>query len=487
MIRDSRGRFATKKENSEGAHSRVASGQEIKIRAADVDLPAWLEATAPPKYQWRQEFQDRIYRALKQIDDGSIRRLMLFVPPRHGKSEMVTIRYAAWRLLRDPKLRIVVASYNQKLANKFSRRIQAICSPGRKKVKAHDSLDLAVSAVDEWETAEGGGVKAVGVGAGITGFGADLIIIDDPIKGRADAESANNRDHVWEWFNDDLMTRLEPNGAVILIQTRWHEDDLAGRLIKANPGCINRQSPTKHEWNALMFPALAEYRDSLGRSRGGTLWNDRFSKEDLLRKKAQMGSYSFAALYQQSPIPTEGALFKREWFTRIVDAAPPGLRWTRGYDLAVSVKKSADYTASFRVALDKKTGDLYIADGFRKRIEFPEQRRYIIGRIHAERDTEHGIEEALHGAAFVQELMREEKISGAAFRGVRVKGDKYTRALAWAGRAESGKVVLVRGGWIDDFLEEICRFPHAAHDDQVDAVSLAVGMMELRRKTLHFF
>jgi len=145
------------------------------------------------------------------------------------------------------------------------------------------------------------------------------------------------------------------------------------------------------------------------------------------------------------------------------------------------------YTASLRIALDKKTWDLYIADGFRGRLEFPDQRKYIVGRIRDERDTEHGIEEALHGQGFVQELWREEKLGTSAFRGVRVTVDKYRRALAWANRAEAGKIVLVRGPWINDFLDEVCHFPNAAHDDQVDAVSLAVQMMEKRKNVVWAF
>ena len=129
----------------------------------------------------------------------------------------------------------------------------------------------------------------------------------------------------------------------------------------------------------------------------------------------------------------------------------------------------------------------YIADGFRKRIEFPDQRRYIIGRIEEERNTEHGIEEALHGQAFVQELWSKHRVSGRAFRGIRVKGDKLTRALSWANRAEAGKVVLVRGPWINEFLDEVTLFPNGAHDDQVDAVSLAVQMIEMRKMTAYGF
>jgi predicted phage terminase large subunit-like protein len=180
-------------------------------------------------------------------------------------------------------------------------------------------------------------------------------------------------------------------------------------------------------------------------------------------------------------------LFKRSWFTRVVDRPPENLRWARGYDLAVSTRESADYTASFRCALDKQTGCLYIADGFRKRIEFPEQRRYIVKKILEEKNTEHGIEQALHGQAFIQELRREYKLFGRAFRGVKVTADKFTRALSWANLAEEGKVILVRGPWIEEFLEEISTFPISPHDDQLDAVSLAVQMLERRRHTVHGF
>lgn len=139
-------------------------------------------------------------------------------------------------------------------------------------------------------------------------------------------------------------------------------------------------------------------------------------------------------------------------------------------------KTSADYTASFRCAKDA-SGNLYIADGFRKRIEFPDQRRYAIERMRTERSTEHGIESALHGKAFVQDLRRDARVGHIAFRSVDVDGDKLTRALAWLNLAEEGKVILVRGPWIDDFVDEVCRFPTGKHDDQVDAVSVAVSML----------
>ena len=457
----------------------------------------WLEQVSP-EMNWRWDYQRLVYRKLYAIHERKSRRVMVFLPPRHGKSELVTVRYAVWRLERDPKTRIIIGSYNQKLANRFSRKIREIVKARIAAIKASGktagkgerlALSRHKAAADEWETTAGGGVKAVGVGAGVTGFGADLVIIDDPIKSRSEAESENNRERVWEWFTDDLQTRLEPGGAIILIQTRWHEDDLAGRLLKTvhDPKSnVQSEGAAKDKWDVLLLPALAEEGDELDRSPGDALCPERFDRASLLEKQRNMGSYSFAALYQQNPMPRSGGLFKREWFSRVVDEVPKGLRWCRGYDLAVSTKTSADFTASFRCAIDRE-GNLYIADGFKRRVEYPEQRRYIVGRLEAEKDTEHGIELALHGEAFVQEIRRETRFCGRAIRGVRVTADKFTRALAWANRAEAGKVILVRGAWNEEFLEEVCRFPNGRHDDQVDAVSLAVQMIGERRKYAYGF
>ncbi len=421
-------------------------------------------------WTWNWPHQRLLYEKLHLVTTGKCRRLMIFMPPRHAKSETVTIRYLAWRLELDPKMNIILGSYNQKLANRFSRRIRRI-------VEERVPLAKDRKAVDEWETQAGGGVRAVGVGAGITGFGGSLIVIDDPVKNRADAESATRRDNAWDWFNDDILTRLEPNSAVIVIQTRWHEDDLSGRII-------NRMENGGDTWAIVNLPALAEANDELGRAEGEAMWPERFSTKYLLSLKKQMGSYSFSALYQQRPVPKDGGAFKRSWFAgKIIDRPPAGLRWCRGYDLAVSTKTSADYTASFRCAVDR-LGNLYIADGFRQRIEFPEQRKYIVERILTETNTIHGIEAALHGMAFVQDLSRDQRLINRAFRSVKVDADKFTRALVWSNRAEAGNVYLVKGPWIDDFLDEACAFPGGSHDDQVDAVSLAVQMLGTKSREL---
>ncbi len=499
-------------------------------------FPSWLRQEFP-EWTWGWRYQRYVYERLGRVTAGKCKRLMIFMPPRHGKSEMVTVRYAAWRLLRDPKLNLILGSYNQRLANRFSRKLQRVFTEGQRAKEIHpqistdkhrsnksaligvhplssvhrlsskavnpqmdtdkhrsnetapigvhplSSLDglssrsphfKPMQSVSEWETSGGGLVRAVGAGAGIAGFGAGLIIIDDPVRNRADAESETFRDKVWDWFNDDIYTRLEPNAAIILIQTRWHEDDLAGRLLK-------EQEDGGEKWEVIKLPAIAEAGDAIGRKPGAALCPSRYSLSALERTRKKLGAYSFAALYQQDPVPATGGIFKRAWFKNVVDAAPPNLQWKRGYDLAISTRTSADYTASFRCAYDRD-GSLYIADGFRKRMEYPDQRRYIIERMRSEAGTEHCVEAALHGKALVQDLRSDPTLRRFPFKEVRVDADKLTRALAWLNLAEAGKLYLVRGPWIDDFINEVCRFPSAQHDDQVDAVSLAVSMLTASTK-----
>lgn len=456
--------------------AKAAFAQTRKRLGYDaLDFPEWLPAVTP-QWIWNWRHQKYLYEALGRVTDGTSKRLMIFMPPRHTKSETVTVRYGAFRLENNPKLNIILGCYNQKLANRFSRKTLRI-------TRSRMALSADRKAVEEWETAIGGGFRAVGVGGGITGFGADLIIIDDPVKNREEAESETYREKCWEWFNDDLYTRLEPGGAIVLIMTRWHDDDLAGRLIK-------EMEDGGERWEIVSLPALAEAKDPLRRKPGEALCPARYDEKKLNDLKRQLGSYSFAALYQQRPIPLEGALFKRDWFgkDKIIDRAPEGLKWARGYDLAVSTKTSADYTASFRCAFTKD-GDLIIDGGYRKRVEFPEQLRYVVKRMTDEKHTRHGVEKALHGEALVQSLRRIPAVRGIPLKAVKVDTDKFTRALGWANLAEAGKVYLVNGNWNGDFLDEICRFTGKGdkHDDQVDAVSLAVSMLVKRKSQLYAF
>ncbi len=554
------------------------------------DFRKWLKRVSPGM-QWNKRFQQVICDALDRVTSGDCNRLMLFVPPRHGKSELVTVRYAAYRLKKDPSTNVVVASYGQKLANTFSRKIRRILSeehaltrreraearakngeppaaaaaPIPSQTPARTTPNTSASQQDrapadypqcgasddeaspfpfirqrpknceaEWETSIGGGLRAVGVGGGITGFGANLCIIDDPIKSRAEAESASHRDAVWNWFKNDIYTRLEPNGAMILIQTRWHEDDLAGRLIR------QMDEPGGEHWDIIDMPAMAERLDRrprldrkrpaciaanaadvgtvettlqdqntppdhaggtgvgkrdacgpvervdadtdlLGRAPGEALWPERYPEQRLAQIREQLGTYDYSALYQQRPTPHDGGMFKRDWFRQIIAAPPPGLRWTRGYDLGVTAGPDSDFTASYRVAFDRD-GNLYIDGGYRARIEYPTQRRYILGRIAAERDTEHVIEGTHNGLALVQDLRRDPATRGRSLRALHEKEPKAARALRWVSLAESGNLFLVRGPLNQELIDEACSFPLGTHDDQIDAISLAVKAQTDRKR-----
>ncbi|MBK9163660.1 MAG: phage terminase large subunit [Acidobacteria bacterium] len=440
--------------------------EDENFRPEKRPFDVWLRE-AEGHWTWDWPHQLRIYEKLQMMTEGTAKRLMIFMPPRHSKSETVTVRYAAWRMLREPGMRVILGCYNQRLANRFSRKI-------RRLVDTRVGLSPARKAVDEWETKAGGGLCAVGVGAGVTGYGAELIVIDDPVKNRAEAESIAYRERTWDWFNDDIYTRLEPGASIVLIQTLWHEDDLAGRLLA-------EAADGGEEWEVLSLPAIAEEDTADWRDAGEALCPERYDRDAFDRIKKKIGSYAFASLYQQRPVPRDGGLFKRGWFTQVVEKAPEGLRWCRAYDLAISTKTSADYTASFRCAVD---GDdnVYIADGFRGRIDYPEQQRYVLERFKEEPRTIHVFEEALHGRAFVQSLRREALRKGIALRCERVDRDKFTRALVWAALAEAGKVFLVRGAWMDEFIEEAVAFPGGKHDDQIDAVSLAVQTLTFAKR-----
>lgn len=467
-------RAATKQDHRQRAKALINETRK-SLGLRSLDFPQWLPAVTP-QWTWDWPHQLHLYKALENVTNGTCKRLMIFMPPRHTKTETVTVRYGAYRLEQNPKLNIILGCYNQKLANRFSRKALRIA-------KQRIALSTDRKSVEEWETVLGGGLRAVGVGGGITGFGGDLIMIDDPVKNREEAESETYRDKCWEWFNDDLYTRLEPGGAIVLTMTRWHDDDLAGRLLA-------EMAEGGEHWDVVNLPAIAEADDPMGRKEGTALCPARYDEAKLLEIQRKLGSYSFAALYQQRPTPLEGALFKRDWFgaDKFIDRAPDGLKWARGYDLAVSTKTSADYTASFRCAFTKE-GDLIIDGGFRKKIEFPEQLRFVVKRMVDEKNTMHGVEKALHGQALVQALRRIPAVRGIPLKDIRVDTDKFTRALGWANLAEAGKVYMVRAGWNNDFLDEVCRFSGKgdAHDDQVDAVSLAVNMLAKRRSRLLAF
>lgn len=391
---------------------------------------------------------------LERVSSGEIKRLMLNMPPRHGKSEMVSVRYAVWRLERNPTMRVILGAYNATYVSKLSRKARRI---------AETRLDIASDrkAVDDWETAQGGGMRAVGVGGGITGQGGDLIIIDDPVKSREEAESAAYRDKCWDWYTDDLYTRLEPGGAVVLIMTRWHEDDLAGRILASEKGS---------EWTVINLPAFAEENDPLGRLEGEALCPERYDVAALNDIKGTQGGYSFDALYQGHPTPKEGAFFKVGKL-QIVDAAPAGLKMVRAWDTAAT-EGDGDWTAGVKMGV-AEDGFVYVLDV--KRGQWSTDYRNANMRQTAELDGA-GVfiryaEDPGSAGKDQSRYLGQKVFNGFRFEAVRVSGDKATRAEPLSSQVNAGNVRLVRGLWNKDFIEELRAFPNGKHDDQVDSAA----------------
>ena len=278
--------------------------------------------------------------------------LIISCPPRHGKTVTVSKLFPAWFLAEHPEMRVILASYGMTLAQKNSRFARnVIQSRVFTEMYPHIRLAQDSKAADAWDlSGYEGGMDAVGVGAGITGKGGHLIVIDDPVKSREEAESEVYREKTWDWYTDDIYSRREPGAAIVVIMTRWHMDDLVGRLLKAEPD----------KWTVLNLPAIAEENDLLGRSEGEALWSDRFPIHVLRDIEKTMGGYSFSALYQQRPTPAEGGIFKRAWF-HLVDHIPEIVHTVRYWDLAMSEKTTADYTVGIKMG-QGVDGHFYILD-----------------------------------------------------------------------------------------------------------------------------
>ncbi len=430
---------------------------EINEAIARQDFGEWL-VQVTPSWSWYWRHLIFIRQQLDRVTRGDINRLMLFLPPRHGKSEMTTIRYAVWQLERNPAQRIIVGAYNQTLANKFSRKARKI---------AMERIDLNErrTAVEDWETTEGGGFRAVGVGAGITGQGGNLIIIDDPVKNREEANSETYRDRVYSWFTDDLFTRLEPGGAIILIMTRWHEDDLAGRILSGEDA---------DAWEVVSLPAEALEGDPLGRELGAALCPERFNLDDLGRIKRVLGN-SYYALYQQAPTDPEGGMFRREWF-EIVPHVPIHAKRVRYWDKAGTSGAGA-YTAGVKMAVDSD-GVFFIEDLIRG--QWAATEREAIVRQTAEIDgknVEIWIEQepGSGGKESAESTIR--NLAGFVVRADRVTGDKITRAGPFSAQAGGRNVKLKKADWNRRYLERLVTFPYGKYKDDVDATSGAFNKL----------
>jgi predicted phage terminase large subunit-like protein len=417
----------------------------------------WLSDISPD-LTWTWPHLIHIRKQLDAITAGTLKRLIITVPPRHGKSEMGTIRYPVYRLEQNPAQRVVIAAYSQTLANTFSRKARRL---------AQDRLQLASDrkAVEQWDTVQGGGLRAVGVGAGITGLGANLIIIDDPVKSREEAESEAYRERCWNWFRDDLYTRLEPGGAVVLTMTRWHEDDLAGRLLASDDAS---------SWSVANLPALAESDDPIGREPGQALCPDRYDTEALEDRRRVLGEYGFNALFQQRPSPPAGGLFKRSWWATYREL-PTFERIITSWDLTFKGGPSNDFVVG--LVIGQAGASFYVIDCIRDRLDINNTLPAIVNTFNRYKPVATVVEDKANGPAVIS--MLKTKVPGLI--AVNPQGGKFSRAAAISPMVEAGNVYLPeRSTWASTLIEEAAAFPNAAHDDQVDALSQGLAWLRSR-------
>lgn len=409
-------------------------------------------------YVWNWPYLEYVKRYLQMITDGKLSRLMLFLPPRHIKTTLVTLNYTAYRLEVNPSLRIILGAYNSTLVQRFSRAIRKRC--------LERGVPVAVDSrnVNHWETTEGGGLRAAGVGSGVTGNAGDLIIIDDPVKGREEADSISKRRRVWDWYTSEIFTRREPGSAIILIMTRWHEDDLAGRILR---------SPDGKNWKVISLPALAEEGDPLGRKLNEPLCPDRFNRKDLESIKQVLGR-NFWALYQQRPQQQEGELFKRSWLeSRIIKELPEGNRsFVRYWDKA-GTKDGGSSTAG--ILLCWIDGRYYIVDVIKGKWAAPDREAQIRFTAHDDRDKWGHVVVRLEqeggsgGKESAENTIR--NLVGFEVYAERPTGDKTLRAEPVSDAMSMGQYYLLEAPWNEELIDVLTSFPYGTERDEVDALS----------------
>lgn len=430
---------------------------------------------------------------LDRVVAGEIRRLMIFAPPQHGKSELASVRLPAYWLGRRPDDPIIITSYGATLAESKSRQARDIVEGGEYRSLFGDLRAGAIEsvqvrpdsrAVQRWQLSppHRGRVIAVGVGGPVTGHGALLGIIDDPHENWEEAQSATMRNRVWEWYRGTFRTRIWEGGAIVLIMTRWHEDDLAGKLLKEQPG----------QWTVLRLPALAESQeerdtndrlmglaqgapDPLGRAAGDALAPARFSANELRSIQRDVGSMVFGAEYQGSPRAAEGNLIKRSWL-RIVNHAPPATPYrVRYWDKAASVRKGAKFSAGVRLAI-ALDGRVVIEDVVHGQWTTNERRRVMLQTAQLDAQLfNNGVftfieqEPGSSGVDSVQDEIG--LLAGHPVFADKATGDKDVRLMPFIAQAEALNVVLLAGAWNQAYIDEMVVVPNGTYRDQVDATA----------------
>lgn len=404
---------------------------------------------------------------LEQLDAGSIRKLCVAIPVRHGKSTICSQIFPAWYIGRHPTESIILASHSESLAVLHSRTAKHLIEDDRWPFE-DIRLSSDSASVQRWNVRNGGGLYAIGVGGAITGRGMHVGIVDDALHdGLSDAE----RDSAWRWFTEIFVPRLEPGGKLIVIGARFASDDLVGRIQEADDSS---------EWTFVRLPALAEENDPLSRAVGEPLWPDRISVAEIEQRRKMMGSFAFAAQLMQDPVPRGGAIFKAEWFENRYDDAPTRYDAFRimTIDGAWGSKATNDPSAIACWATDGRR--YFLIDSVVQRLEFPDLVPLVMQCYREMKPHAVLAESAASGIPLIAMLSREGSVP---ISGSTPRGDKLTRAQTVTPLFESGRVWLPRSApWLSDWITEHLRFTGADRDrdDQVDCTSMALRYLSER-------
>ena len=432
--------------------------------------PGWVHKDICEKLEW---FSAAV--AAKQSP-----RLMIFMPPRHGKSEIGSRSFPAWHLGRYPHHEFIGCSYGSDLANGFSRKVRDVVKdPAFQAVFPNCVVNKDSQSVEAWLTTKGGGYAAAGVGGPITGRGAHVLVIDDPIKNRDAAESATNREAIWDWYTSTAYTRLAPGGGVLLILTRWHDDDLAGRLLK------KMAEGEGDEWVVVEYPAQA-VQDELFRKAGDPLHAERYDNEALERIKRAVGPRDWQALYQQNPTPEDGDYFNKDMFQWYgPQDIPPysEMNFYTAWDFAIGEKEQNDYSVGITVGVDKhdRTFVVDVQRGHWGTMELVDK---VLEVYKTWRPAITGLERGhieMTLRPFIDKRIREERLTSFYIEELNPgKRDKVARARSIQGRMQQGLVFFRKNcNATAALVAEMMRFPNGIHDDCVDGMAWIGQMLSL--------
>tara|TARA_R100000353_G_scaffold41_4_gene78 strand:- start:677 stop:2296 length:1620 start_codon:yes stop_codon:yes gene_type:complete len=478
----------------------------LRLRDASENFKEFVQLIYP---DWTlADFQLELIDALDRLEKNKLgtNNLLITMPPRHAKSTFGTVLFPSYFMARNPHRFVMSCSYNSQLATDFGRQVRSVVEQ-KQMLQAFPEFTLSTEsrAADVWRTEVGGAYFAVGVGGTTSGRPANLLLVDDPIKSREDAESMTQRNKTWNYYTSALATRLQPESGgsppkQIVILTRWHPDDLAGRLQQSEDWQEGR-------WTHVNFPAitktkgepirrtrlpkdhpmylnndelnkLAKTKRHIHEEAEAPLWPERFPIEDLKRRE-RLNPREFASLYQQQPYIEGGNIIKTEWWQKYpADLKPENfVSLVIGVDTAFKKTETADYSAAVTAGMDRN-GDIYIIDIMRGKFDFPELKQRLIRLNNVWRGRglrAMYIEDKASGQSIIQELKRE---SGMSIIPYKVVHDKVSRVNAILPLIEGGRIFLPdQSEWLDPFIDEAVSFPNGNHDDQVDAATIAIDVL----------